>query len=62
MNKILGFFRKKKRAMKTDPPGEDCTVEEPTPVNEYVSERQRAADQEVTEWYKTLRGLGPFIK
>lgn len=62
MNKLLRFFRKKKRAEKADPVETDCTVDEPAPFNGYVYEEQRAADKEVTERYKTLRGLGPFIK
>jgi hypothetical protein len=62
MNKLLRFFRKKKRAVKAGPAEADCAVDEPAPVNGHVYEKQRAADKEVTERYKTLRGLGPFLK
>lgn len=62
MNKLLRFFRKKKQAVKADFAEVDCAVDEPAPVNGYVYEKERAADREVTERYKMLRGLGPFLK
>ena len=62
MNKLLRFFRKKERAVKAASSEADCAVDEPAPVNGYVYEEERAADKEVTERYKTLRGLGPFLK
>lgn len=62
MNKLLRFFRKKKPAVKADFAEADGAVDEPAPVNGYVYEEERAADSEVTERYKMLRGLGPFLK